>query len=586
MRAAPRHNGYRNAWCSELRGAGEEVRLAGWVHRRRDHGRLIFIDLRDRSGVVQLVFDPDRDAAAFAIAESLRAEHVVTARGVVVERDPTARNPRLPTGDIELQVFEAECLAVSETPPFPIDEDRPIDELTRLRHRALDLRREPMLEALVVRDAIVQAMRGVLAERDFLEIETPILAKSTPEGARDFLVPSRLQPGNWYALPQSPQLFKQLLMLAGYERYYQVARCFRDEDLRADRQPEFTQLDIEMAFVDEEDVIDVTEAVMQRVFELTGFSIAAPPWPRMGFDEAMLRFGSDRPDLRLGLEIRDVSDLLAASEFKVFRGALDDGGVVRALNAGARDTPRSLLDALTDTAKRHGAKGLVWGVMQEDGEWRSPTARFLSAEEKRGIAERLEARPGHLLLAVADDASVAAKALGALRIELGEPAPGHHEPVWVVDFPMFEWNSEEARWDPLHHPFCAPVGALDDPGRLRARGYDFVVDGSELGGGSIRIHRAEVQRRIFETIGVSPEEADARFGFLLDALRYGAPPHGGIALGLDRVVATIAGRDSIRDVIAFPKTASGGDPMTGAPSRVDPGQVSELGLQPAGPHRR
>jgi len=472
-----------------------------------------------------------------------------------------------------------DLLADSETPPFPVDEDSPVGEDTRLRYRYIDLRRQNMQEAMLLRDAVVKEMRDALAERDFLEIETPILTRSTPEGARDFLVPSRLQPGNFYALPQSPQLFKQLLMMAGYERYYQIARCFRDEDLRADRQPEFTQLDLEMAFVDEEDVMELIEHVMSRVFEVGGFEVPPTPWPRMGYDEAMLRFGSDRPDTRLGLEIADVSDVLRASEFKVFQNVLGDGGVVRAMNAGAREAPRSELDSLTELAQRFGAKGLVWAFVQDDGDWRSPTAKFLSAEEKRGVAEKVGASPGDLLFAVADKPKVAAESLGALRLHLGEPDGARHAPLWIVDFPMFEYNDDEQRWDPLHHPFTAPTGSFDDPGALSSRGYDLVVDGWELGGGSIRIHDPEVQRQVFQAIGLSDEEADRRFGFLLEALKYGAPPHGGIAFGLDRVVAIMLGRESIRDVIPFPKTASGGDPMTGAPAPVDERQLRELGLK-------
>jgi aspartyl-tRNA synthetase len=439
-----------------------------------------------------------------------------------------------------------------------------------------------MREAMVLRDAVVQTMRTTLAERDFLEVETPILTRSTPEGARDFLVPSRLQPGNFYALPQSPQLFKQLLMIGGYERYYQIARCFRDEDLRADRQPEFTQLDLEMSFVDEEDVIGLLEIVMAAVFAVGGFEVPSTPWPRMGYDEAMLRFGSDRPDLRLGLEIADVSEALRDSEFKVFSGVLGGGGVVRGLNAGAREVPRKELDALTELAQRHGAKGLVWAFVQPDGDWRSPTAKFLSAEEKRAVAEALGASPGDLLLLVADQPTTAATSLGALRLALGDPEGKPHMPLWVVDFPMFAFNTDEQRWDPLHHPFTAPSGDLDaSPGEWRSRAYDLVVDGWELGGGSIRIHDPEVQQKVFDAIGIGPDEARARFGFLLEALRYGAPPHGGIAFGLDRVVAIMLGRESIRDVIAFPKTASGGDPLTGAPAPVEARQLRELGLRPA-----
>jgi aspartyl-tRNA synthetase len=579
VKQAPRANGYRDSWAGDLTldSGGREVRLAGWVHRRRDHGGLVFIDLRDRSGIVQLVFHP---GASFEVAESLRPEHVVTVSGTVVEREAGNKNPHLPTGDIEVQVTDAERLAVAETPPFPVDEDGPVDETTRLRYRYLDLRRQSMREAMVLRDAIVQTMRTTLSARDFVEVETPILTRSTPEGARDFLVPSRLQPANWYALPQSPQLFKQLLMVGGYERYYQIARCFRDEDLRADRQPEFTQLDLEMSFVDEEDVIQLLETVMSAVFAVAGFAVPPTPWPRMGYDEAMLRYGSDRPDLRIGLEIADVSEALRDSEFKVFSGVLAAGGVVRGINAGSREVPRKELDALTELAQRHGAKGLVWAFVQDDGDWRSPTAKFLSAGEKRAVAEALGASTGDLLLLVADQPTTAATSLGALRLALGDPAGQAHMPLWVVDFPMFEYNADEQRWDPLHHPFTSPSGDLDaSPGAWRSRAYDLVVDGWELGGGSIRIHSPEVQQKVFDAIGMDPEEAQARFGFLLEALRYGAPPHGGIAFGLDRVVAIVLGRESIRDVMAFPKTASGGDPLTGAPAPVDERQLRELGVR-------
>jgi aspartyl-tRNA synthetase len=396
-------------------------------------------------------------------------------------------------------------------------------------------------------------------------------------------VPSRLSQGSFYALPQSPQLFKQLLMIGGYERYFQIARCFRDEDLRADRQPEFTQLDLEMSFVEEDDVIDVNERLMAKVFEVGGVDVAPPPYRRMAYDEAMLRFGSDRPDTRFGLEIADVSDALRGSEFKVFASVLGSGGVVRAINAGTREVPRKELDELTDVARRYGAGGLVWAFVQEDGTWRSPIAKFLSEDEIAAVTAALQAKPGDLLLAVADGADTAAAALGALRLELAsrwELVPdGRHDVLWVVDFPMFERNEGEDRWDALHHPFTAPTGDLDDPGSLRSRAYDLVVDGWELGGGSIRIHDPAVQRRVLEILGMDEDEAEARFGFLLEALRYGAPPHGGIAFGIDRIVALLLGRDSIRDVIAFPKTASGSDPLTGAPAPVDDAQLRELGLR-------
>jgi aspartyl-tRNA synthetase len=454
--------------------------------------------------------------------------------------------------------------------------------MLRLRHRALDLRREVMRDALVLRHDIVRTMREVLNARDFLEIETPVLTRSTPEGARDFLVPSRLQPGSWYALPQSPQLFKQLLMMSGYERYYQIARCFRDEDLRADRQPEFTQLDLEMAFVAEDDVIEVMEAVMSAVFAVGGVDIAPTPWPRMTYDEALLRFGIDRPDTRFGLEIVDISDALRGSEFKVFQSVLDAGGVVRAINAGARELSRSELEGLNEVVQRGGGKAVAW-AFAEDGGWRSPIAKFFSPDQIGAATQALAAQPGDLLLFAADREHVAAEALGALRLELGRRfgliPPGRHDVLWMVDFPMFGFNEEEQRWDPLHHPFTAPLGSFDDPGSLRSRAYDLVVDGWELGGGSIRIHEPQTQRQVFKAIGLGEEEAQRRFGFLLEAMRYGAPPHGGIAMGIDRITALIAGRDSIRDVIAFPKTASGSDPLTGAPAPVDERQLRELGVK-------
>jgi aspartyl-tRNA synthetase len=590
----PRPNEYRDTWCGDPRAAdaGRELRVAGWVHRRRDHGGLVFIDLRDRTGLLQLVFHPESAPEAHALAGELRPEDVVSVSGKLVARDPANVNPEMPTGEVELDVSAAQKLADSDTPPFPIDEDREVDELVRMKYRYLDFRRERQRDTIILRDRVSQTIRRTLADADFVEIETPLLTRSTPEGARDFLVPSRNQKGSFFALPQSPQLFKQLLMVAGFERYFQIARCFRDEDPRADRQPEFTQLDLEMSFVDEEDVIAVTETVMAAVFEVGGLEVAAPPWPRLPYDDAIARYGVDRPDTRFAMEIVDLGEALAGTEFKVFAGALSSGGVVRAINAGRREVARSELDGLTELAQRLGAKGLVWAFMEEDGGWRSPIAKFLSDEERAAVAAALEAAPGDLLLAVADAPRTAATVLGQLRLELaqrfGLVDDDRHGIHWVVDFPMFDWNEGEQRWDALHHPFTAPVGDPDDPGSLRSRGYDLVLDGFEIGGGSIRTHRLDVQERVFELIGMSSEEASERFGFFLDALRYGAPPHGGIAFGLDRIVSIAAGWRSLREVniresITFPKTATGADPLTGAPAPVDDAQLKDLGLKALAP---
>jgi aspartyl-tRNA synthetase len=591
---APRPNRYRDAWAGELDAdrAGQEARVAGWVHRRRDHGGLIFIDLRDRTGILQLVFHPESAPDVHAEAHRLRSEDVITVTGEVRRRAPENVNPNLSTGEVELAVAALEILADAETPPFPVDEDGGVNEELRLRHRTLDLRRAPMQEALVLRHWIIRAMRGVLEERNFLEIETPYLTRSTPEGARDFLVPARMAPGSFYALPQSPQLFKQLLMIGGLERYYQIARCFRDEDARADRLPEFTQLDIEMGFVEEDDVLEMMEAVMTAVFATVDFPAPPAPWPRMTHSEAVSRFGSDRPDTRFGLELHDLGGALAHTEFKVFAGALGSGGVVRGINAGARELPRSELDALTDFVKRYGAKGLVWAFVEGADSWRSPVAKFLAAPEIAAINERLGASVGDVLFIVADSAEVAAASLGALRLELAQRfslvPEGMHDVRWIVRFPMFHYSPEEQRWDAEHHPFTAPATAsgepagladLEDPATLLSRSYDLVLDGNEIGGGSIRNHRLDVQRRVFELIGIDDQEAQARFGFLLDALRYGAPPHGGIAMGIDRIVALLAGRENIREVIAFPKATSGGDPLTGAPAPVDTTQLRELGVK-------
>jgi aspartyl-tRNA synthetase len=570
----PRPNRYRTHWAGQLRAGdvGQQVRVAGWVHRRRDHGGLIFIDLRDRTGLLQLVFRPEEAPEAHAAAGALRGEDVISVSGELVRREESAVNPELPTGEVELVAAEFEQLADSQTPPFQIDEDDPVGEELRLRYRYLDLRKERMRANVLLRHAVVKEIRDFLSDEGYVEVETPIMTRSTPEGARDFLVPSRLMPGSWYALPQSPQLFKQLLMIAGYERYFQIARCFRDEDFRADRQPEFTQLDMELAFVEEEDVFEVVDHLLQRVLALAGIEVSLP-LERMTYDEVMLRYGSDRPDRRVGAEIVDVTDMFRSSELNIFR----DAPVVRAIKATG-DFPRSRFDALTEKAQQLGAKGLAWAVVEADG-WRSPIAKRLSTEEIGRANAALDAHEGDAILIVADTADVAARVLGGLRPEVGHEPEGH-DIFWVVDFPAFEWNEDEARWDPLHHPFTSPTGDLDaDPGQWRSRAYDVIFDGWELGGGSIRISDPAVQQKVFDAIGIGPEEAKERFGFLLEALTYGAPPHGGIAFGIDRIVALLAGASSIRDVIAFPKAASGVDPLTGAPAPVDARQLRELGIR-------
>jgi aspartyl-tRNA synthetase len=579
-------NAYRDTWCGQMLPdrVDSEARVAGWVHRRRDHGGLIFIDLRDRTGIVQLVFHPDSSGEAFELAHKLRAEDVLSAAGAVVRRDAETVNADLPTGEVELKVTAADLLAGSETPPFQIEGySGEAGEDARLRYRYLDLRREQMREALMLRHRVVAAMREFLDGEGFVDIETPVLTRSTPEGARDFLVPSSQQHGSFYALPQSPQLFKQLLMVAGFERYYQVARCFRDEATRADRQAEFTQLDVEMSFVDGNDVIAVNERLLAHVFARVGGPQIETPMQRMCFDEAMGRFGTDRPDLRFGLELVDLGDALRETEFKVFQSVLNGGGSIRGINAGRRELPRSELDGLISRAQELGAKGLVWAFREGDG-WRSPTAKFLTEAELADLNQRLGAEEGDLLLLVADERAVANAVLGQMRLDLAERFDlideNEDRLVWIVDWPMMEWNEGEQRWDAMHHPFTAPSGEFDpaNPGAARAQAYDVVWNGQELGGGSIRINRADVQRDVFTALGIHAEAAQARFGFLLEALQFGAPPHGGIAYGVDRIVQRLCGADSIRDVIAFPKTASGFDLLTGAPAPVDEAQLRDVGV--------
>jgi aspartyl-tRNA synthetase len=583
---ALRPNEYRDAWCGQVLAdrVDSDVRVAGWVHRRRDHGGLIFIDLRDRTGLLQLVFNPDEAGEAFELGHRLRAEDVLSVAGVVVRRSPETVNPDLPTGEFEVRVAQATLISDAETPPFEIEGfSGEVGEETRLRHRYLDLRRDRMQRAIALRHDVTAAIRDFLSGEGFLDVETPMLTRSTPEGARDYLVPSRREPGSFYALPQSPQLFKQMLMVAGFERYFQIARCFRDEDTRADRQPDFTQLDIEMSFVGVEDVLDLNERMLAAVFEQVNGPKLELPLRRIPYDDAMARYGNDRPDLRFGLELTELTDLLGDTEFKVFSGAIGAGGIVKGLNAGRQELPRSALDGLIERAQELGAKGLVWAFREGDG-WRSPTAKFLSDDELRALNERLGAEEGDLLLVVADQPAVANAVLAQLRLDLGEQLglidASAEEFCWIVDWPMFGFNQEEGRWDPLHHPFTGPAGELDldDPGKARALAYDLVWNGQEMGGGSIRISDPELQLEALKVLGIDEDEARERFGFLLEALRYGAPPHGGIAYGLDRIVQRLLRADSIRDVIAFPKAASGADPLTGAPAPVDEEQLRDLGL--------
>ena len=584
---ALRANALRDTWCGQVLEdrVDDQARVAGWVHRRRDHGGLVFIDLRDRTGLVQLVFNPDRADDAFELGHSLRSEDVISVAGTVIRRSEATVNAEMPTGAFEVIVAQAQLLADADTPPFEIESfSGEVGEEMRLRHRYLDLRREPMQRAIAMRAAVMRAMRGFFETEGFLEIETPMLSRSTPEGARDFLVPARREAGSFYALPQSPQLFKQLLMVAGFERYFQIVRCFRDEDQRADRQPDFTQLDVELSFVEIEDVLDLNERMIAHVFAEVGGPAIELPIERLRYDDAVDRFGTDHPDLRFGMELADLSDDLRETEFKVFRGVLDSGGAVKGINVGAREMPRSALDALIARAQELGAKGLVWAFREGDG-WRSPTAKFLTESELAALNERLGADEGDLLLVVADTKRTASAVLGQLRLDMGRRFEMIDESAnafcWIVDWPLFEWNEGEERWDPLHHPFTAPDGELDpaQPGAARAQAYDIVWNGQELGGGSIRISDPELQISALKAIGIGAGEAQERFGFLLDALRFGAPPHGGIAYGFDRFVQRLVGADSIRDVIAFPKAASGADPLTGAPAPVDDAQLRDLGLQ-------
>ncbi len=585
-------------WCGELRDtdAGRRVTLAGWVNRWRDHGGIVFIDLRDRSGIVQIVVNPEIALEAHEIAQTARNEYVLQVSGAVRTRPEDMVNPELDTGRIEVLIDEVEVLNPAKTPPFYIYEDGPVDEVLRLRHRYLDLRRPRMQRNIILRHRVVKQIRDFLDERGFVEIETPILFKTTPEGARDYLVPSRVHPGEFYALPQSPQQLKQLLMVAGYERYFQIARCFRDEDQRGDRQPEFTQLDLEMSFVEREDVMSLIEEMITGIVEETSErALLETPFPRMSYQEAMARFGTDRPDIRFGMELVDASDIVAECEFGIFRKVVEGGGVVKGITApGCADYSRGEIDKLLALVKTYGAKGLAWLALGADGKNRSSFAKFLSDEEIAALVERLGAAPGDLLLFIAGPAKVTNVALGALRLEMGERLqladPDVLAICWVIDFPLFAWDEEGPRWDPSHHLFTAPVGEdlplLDtDPGAARGQQYDLVINGEEVAGGSIRIHRREVQEKVFDLIGLDADVAQERFGHMLEAFEYGTPPHGGIAPGIDRLVMLLAGEPNIREVIAFPKTQQAADLMAGAPSEVEPQQLRDLHIRVVKPKK-
>lgn len=582
---------HRSCGCGRVteKDCGKELTLAGWVNTRRDHGGLIFIDLRDRSGIVQVVMSPQYGEDAFHKAEDVRSEYVLAIRGIVRERSPETANPKMQTGKIEVVVSEMRVLNKAKTPPFYVEDGIDVDETVRLKHRYIDLRRPEMQRNLIMRHKIVHEMRQFLDAHDFLEVETPILTKSTPEGARDYLVPSRVNPGKFYALPQSPQLFKQLLMVSGLERYFQIARCFRDEDLRADRQPEFTQLDIELSFEDQDFILDLMEHMMQRIFKNVLNVDIQIPFKRITWDDAMNLYGSDKPDLRFDMHFYDISDLLRDTGFKVFRNVLDNGGIVKAITVkGDAAIPRRELDGLVDYVGNYGAKGLAWIGLNKDGSLKCQITKFLGEDKIREIGKFCEAENGDLILIIADKPKVVAQALGELRLEMARRMNLIDENEfcfrWVTDFPMFEYSEEDKRWVAEHHPFTAPRDEdvqylLTDPSKVYAKAYDMVLNGVEAGGGSLRIYQEELQEKVFKAIGITHEEAQEKFGFLLDAFRYGAPPHAGIALGLDRLVMLMLRLGSIRDVIAFPKTQSAIDQMTQAPSEVVDMQLKDLHIR-------
>lgn len=582
---------HRSHRCTEVsnKNIGETVTVMGWVQKSRNKGSIVFTDLRDRSGLLQIIFEEGSiEAESFEKAGKLRSEFVIAVTGKVEARSGTV-NENLLTGDVEVRAEQLRVLSEAETPPFPIEEDSKTKEELRLKYRYLDLRRPDLQSNLIMRSKVTTLTRSFLSEEGFLEIETPLLNKSTPEGARDYLVPSRVHPGNFYALPQSPQIFKQLLMCSGYDRYFQIARCFRDEDLRADRQPEFTQIDMELSFVEVQDVIDVNERLLQKIFrEVLGVEIELPI-QRMKWQEAMERFGSDKPDLRFGMELKNVSDVVKECEFAVFKGALENGGSVRGINAEAQgNMPRKKIDALVEFAKGYGAKGLAYVAIGEDGSYKSSFSKFMSEGEMDALVKEMNGRPGDLLLFAADRDKIVFSVLGALRIEIasqiGLLKKEEYRFLWVTEFPLLEWSEEDGRFSAMHHPFTMPMEEdlpllETDPGKVRAKAYDIVLNGTELGGGSIRIHQNDIQEKMFEILGFTKEAAYDQFGFLLNAFKYGVPPHAGLAFGLDRLIMLMAKEDSIRDVIAFPKVKDASCLMSEAPNTVDNKQLDELGIK-------